>query len=182
MVLATCWPVLSASQHSPATLHTCRDSPIPPEGSRAAKDSSLVVFISHPAWLSLHCSMAVPSASQTQVPTALGLRSLMISGRRNRIERPGPLRPPEVPWQVCLCQGEPCVSEGADECDLLPVGGAAGPCELGSWGEVGPASSRLWIVGYGRGRLHKLLWFVGSFILFVIIIVHLFSLRSWPTE
>lgn len=29
-------------------------------------------------------------------------------------------------------------------------------------------------MGCGRGRLHKLLWFVGSFILFVIIIVHFF--------
>lgn len=37
---------------------------------------------------------------------------------------------------LCLCQGEPCVSEGADECDPLPEGGTAEPCELGSWGEV----------------------------------------------
>lgn len=61
---------LSAPPHSPAgTL------PVPSKGSRTAKDSSLFIFISPAAWLSLNCSVAVPSAPQTQVPTALGPRS-----------------------------------------------------------------------------------------------------------
>lgn len=53
-----------------------RTLPIPSKGSRAAKDWGLFIFIFHSAWLFLNRSMAVPSAPQTQVPTALGPRSL----------------------------------------------------------------------------------------------------------
>jgi hypothetical protein len=64
-----------------------RTLPKPSEGCRAAKDSSLFVFISHPAWLSLNCPMAVPLAPQTQVPTALGPTLQLISGRSDRRAR-----------------------------------------------------------------------------------------------
>lgn len=81
--------------------------------------------------------MAVPSAPQTQVPTALGPRSPSDQWQE---EQDREARASEAPGgtmaSLCLCQGEPCVSEGADECDPLPEGGTAEPCELGSWGEV----------------------------------------------
>lgn len=48
----------------PAALHTAGTLPTPPGGSRAAKDLSLSVFISRPAWLPLNCPIAVTSAPQ----------------------------------------------------------------------------------------------------------------------
>lgn len=87
MQLSTCHLLacLSLRTHLPPST-PAGTLPIPSEGSKAAKDSSLFVFISHPAWLSLNGSMAVPFAPHTQVPTALSPRSswVLISGRRDR--------------------------------------------------------------------------------------------------